>query len=161
MGFRVFRVVQQPCPPEAPGASRVSSCSGKHFALGTWHKLRVRRDEARRADWMQQAAGSRQQPVGVATIEGHLKLAATVAQAAAAAATVGAAAWVFKKCERKIKKMREKETNQRHKNMCIKEKRNANRKMLAAPAFPSRVESQCSLVWCGGTSLPVKSQFEF
>lgn len=64
MGFR-FRVVQQPCPPETPGASRVSLCSANtsHLALGTWHKLRVQRGKVRRAeaglgraeanDWMQ------------------------------------------------------------------------------------------------------------
>lgn len=51
MGFR-FRVVQQPCPPETPGASRVSLCSANtsHLALGTWHKLRVQRGKVRRAE---------------------------------------------------------------------------------------------------------------
>lgn len=59
MGFR-FRVVQQPCPPETPGASRVSLCSANtsHLALGTWHKLRVERGKVRRAEAGLRRAGA-------------------------------------------------------------------------------------------------------
>lgn len=52
MGFR-FRVVQQPCPPETPGASRVSLCSAN-----TWHKLRVQRGKVRRAEAGLRRAGA-------------------------------------------------------------------------------------------------------